>query len=108
MSDGDVGIAVEADGKWSGRKRVVSVEGVADETGGVHSSTALERGTSLDIVVERGVVVGCVGGSARSPSLGFGFGFAFMCGPLLNLPTLCDRRDRDVWWAVSPRLMRRA
>jgi hypothetical protein len=57
MSDCDVGIAVEANGKWPGRERMMGVERVADETCGVYSSAPLERGTSLDIVVDRGVVV---------------------------------------------------
>ncbi len=49
MSDRDIGIAVEANGKWPCKERVVSVEGVADETGGVHGSADLERGASLNI-----------------------------------------------------------
>ncbi len=51
MSDGDVGIAVEANGKWPGRERVVSVEGVADETGGIHSGAALKGRAGLNVVV---------------------------------------------------------
>ena len=50
VGDCDIGIAVEANGKWPGGEGVVIVERVTDETCGVHSSAALERGPSLDIV----------------------------------------------------------
>jgi hypothetical protein len=51
VCDGDIGIAVKANGKWPCRERVVSVEGVADETGGIHSGAALKGRAGLDVVV---------------------------------------------------------
>ncbi len=57
MCDCDIGIAVEANGKWPCRERVVSVEGVVDETGGIYSGAALKGRAGLDVVIERGVVV---------------------------------------------------
>ena len=84
------------------------VEGVAYKTRGVNGGATLERGAGLNVVVERGLVVVIGVRMAGSPSLGFWFGLSFMCGPLRYLPTLRDRWDRDVWGAVSPRLVLRA
>ena len=36
---------------------MVSVEGVAYETGGIHSGAALKGRAGLDVVIDRGVVV---------------------------------------------------
>jgi hypothetical protein len=105
-SDGNVRITVKTDEERASREGVALVEGVSNKTRGVDGGAALKGRAGLDVVVERGVVVVVVVGSARSPRLGFWFGFSFLCCPLMYCPTLCNRWGRDVERAISP-LMRR-
>jgi hypothetical protein len=52
---GNVRVAVEADKKRAGRKRVASVAGVANKRGSVDSRSTRERGACLNVMVEGGV-----------------------------------------------------
>ncbi len=58
MSEGNVGITVEADEERASREGVALVEGVSNKTRGVYGGAALKgRAVGLDVVVERAVVV---------------------------------------------------